>query len=116
MSDDADRRIEEAAAQAQREADASEFLKSLTKNDEVVKPIHNPEAYILRSKAKAAASRGELPTTLCRHTANLDYLGQYVDDDATVKRKGTPLNLFECSICGMLLWLVDPWGNEVSDR
>ena len=113
MSDEADRRIEEAARAAARQKETKEFLDSLTKNDELLKPIYNPEAWVMRDKAKAAASRGELPHKGCPHP--LDQVQQYVDDDPSVKRKSRPVNLFACGVCGSLLWFVDPWGVAVSD-
>lgn len=90
-----------------------EFLNSLTKNDTLLKPIYNPEAFIMREKVRGAASRGELPKTGCRHP--LAQIMQFVDDDPTVKRNSLPVNLFECGICHTLLWFVDPYGEPISD-
>jgi hypothetical protein len=114
MSDDAERRIEAAAAQAARQKEAREFLEGLTKNDEILRPVRNPEAYVMREKARGAASRGELPRNDCRHP--FQYLQQYTDDDPAVQRRGRPVNLFACGVCGMLLWLVDPWGESKADE
>lgn len=113
MDDETERRIEAARAEQQRQKETKEFLDSLTKNDELVRPIYNPEAWALRDKARAAASRGELPKVDCRHP--FSYLQQYEDDDPSVKRKGLPVNLFMCGVCGMPLWLVDPHGEVKAD-
>lgn len=110
---DAESRIEAAARQAARQKETKEFLESLTKNDELVKPIRNPEAWALREKARGAASRGELARTDCPHP--FQYLQQYMDDDPAVLRRGNPVNLFACGVCGVLLWLVDPWGEAKVD-
>ena len=113
MNEDAERRIEEARKAAQRQKETDEFLQSLTKNDELVKPIYNPEAWALRNQAQGAANRGEYPKKDCKHP--FAYLEQYVDTDPSVKRKELPTNLFECTVCHSLLWLVDPYGNVKSD-
>lgn len=112
-SEEADKRFEIARQQAERQRQASEFLNSLTKNDELVKPIYNPEAYVMREKYMSAANRGELQRTKCTHPFVL--LRQFVDDDPAVARNGKPINLFECGACHMPLWLVDPWGVPVTD-
>lgn len=111
--DEVERRIEEARAKQEREKQTKEFLESLTSNDELVRAIHNPEAFAMREKAKGAANRGELPRTECRHP--LSYLRQFIDEDSSVKRRSRPVNLFECGVCHTPLWLVDPWGGVVSD-
>jgi hypothetical protein len=113
MNEDAERRIEEARQKAEREREAKEFLESLKVGDEIVKPIHNPEAYALRSQAVGRANRGELKRTDCQHKQA--YLNQYIDEDPGVKRSGRPINLYECGICHTLLWLVDPWGRVAGD-
>jgi hypothetical protein len=114
MSDEADRRIEAAREEAQRAKDTNEFLNSLTKNDEFVKPIYNPEAWVIRDKARAAASRGEMPRSQCTHP--FQAMQQYVDEDPARERNGRPLNLFECGVCHLTMWIVDPWGVPISDR
>jgi hypothetical protein len=83
------------------------------KGTEFVKPITNPQAWIMRDKARAAAARGEYPNNGCPHPVAL--MNQYVDDDLTVGRKGEELNVFECGLCHSILWLVDPYGNEAQD-
>lgn len=113
MTDETERRIQAAADAASRTRQTKEFLDSLTKNDELVKPIYNPEAWVIRNKAKGAAERGEIERTNCHHP--LQFLQQYIDDDPSVKRDGKPVNLFECGVCHMLLWFVDPWGVPVAD-
>lgn len=113
MSDEADKRIEAARQEAQRQKETKEFLDSLTKNDSTLKPVYNPEAWVMRDKAQAAASRGEMVPNNCRHP--FAYLQQYQDDDPGVKRKGLDVNLFECGVCHMVLWLVDPWGKVKPD-
>lgn len=113
MSDETDRRIEAARAEQRRQKETKEFLDSLTSKDSLVRPIYNPEAWAIRNKARGQANRGEITKTDCRHP--FAYLQQYEDDDPSVKRKGLPVNLFLCGICGMPLWLVDPFGNEKSD-
>jgi hypothetical protein len=115
MSDreEADRRIEAARQQAARQAQTREFLEGLTKDDELVKPVYNPEAFVFREKLRGQAERGELKRTGCRHP--FDRLEQYVDDDPLNRRNGRSVNLFECGVCHLLLWLVDPWGEPVSD-
>lgn len=90
-----------------------EFLNSL-KGEDTIKPIYNPEAFVLRSKAKAAAERGEIQKSGCPHP--ISQIEQYMDDDPLRKREGKMVNLFECGACHMLFWLVDPWGDPVSDR
>lgn len=113
MSEEADKRIEKAAADAQRAKDADEFLKGLTKNDTLLKNIQNPEAYVMREKMRGAANRGELQRTECTHP--LDQIWQYSDDDPLLTRNKKPVNLFECGVCHMMLWFADPWGNPISD-
>lgn len=83
------------------------------KNTEFLKNIANPEAFVLRSKARAAAGRDEYKQTGCPHP--FAAIEQYIDFDPGVKRNEMPCNLFECSLCHTLLWLVDPYGNEVPD-
>lgn len=112
-NDEVERRIEEARQQAARQKETEEFLKGLTSDDELLRPIYNPEAWVMRDKAKAAASRGEIKQPGCRHP--LRYIQQYVDDDPSVQRRGNEVNLFACGVCGCLLWFVDPWGSAVSD-
>jgi hypothetical protein len=115
--DETERRIEAARAAGERARETAEFLAGLTKDDEVLRPIYNPEAFVFRDKAKGAAARGELPRTACRHP--LDAIQMYVDDDSS--RGGRPglsgrmVNLFECGACHTPLWLVDPWGETVGD-
>lgn len=113
MSDDVEKRIEAARQEADRQKQTREFLDSLKPGDETVRHIHNPEAFVMREKARGQASRGELLRSGCTHP--LAYIQQYVDDDPLVVRKGNPVNLFVCGVCGMLLWFADPWGNPVSD-
>lgn len=112
-STEVDKRIELAAAEGRRAKETHEFLSSLTKNDEILKPIRNPEAFVLRDKAKAAAKRGDVPRTKCNHP--FSSLNQYIDEDPLARRHGQALNLFECGICHLLLWLVDPWGDDKLD-
>ena len=113
MNDEVEQRIEAAAQAAQRQKDTKEFMESLTKDTELVKPIYNPEAYVLREKARGLASRGEMPKSDCTHP--LRYIQQYIDDDPSVLREGKPVNLFECGICHIPIWFVDPWGNPLTD-
>ena len=113
MSEESDRRIEQAAADARRTSETKEFLEGLTKDTELVKPIYNPEAFVMREKLRGQARRGELKPTNCQHP--FQYLQQYTDDDPAVQRRGLPVNLFECGVCHMLFWLVDPFGNTVPD-
>lgn len=113
-NEEADRRIEAARANAQREKETADFLKSLKPGDSLVKPIYNPEAWVKRDQAKSAAIRGDLQRTNCNHP--MAYLTQYVDDDPAANRYGTPLNLFECGVCHTLIWLCDPWGVAVTDN
>lgn len=112
MSDEVEKRIEAAAASAQRQKDTAEFLASLKPGDELMKSRSNPEAWIMRDKAQAAAVRGDIPTYECPHP--VQYLRQFVDEDPTVGRTGRTVNLFECS-CGCILWMVDPWLKAASD-
>lgn len=111
--DDAQKRIEAAAQEGKREKETAEFLRGLTSNDEILRPIYNPEAWVMRDKLKAAATRGELKKTGCRHP--LADLRQFVDDDPSAKREGRPANLFECGQCHMIVWFVDPWGDPLGD-
>ena len=113
MDEETERRIEEARQAAKRQKETADFLDSLTKNDELVRPVYNPEAWVIRDKARAAAQRGEYPKKNCPHPYST--LRQYVDDDPGVKRKGLPINLYECAQCGTLLWLVDPFGEIKAD-
>lgn len=96
-----------------RTKETAEFLQSLKSGDTLVKPVYNPEAWVLRDKYRAAADRGDLKKTECRHP--IVAIQQYQDHDPTVKRRDKDLNLFMCSMCGMHLWLVDPWGTPISD-
>jgi hypothetical protein len=112
--EESERRIEAARQDAVRQQEAKEFLDSLKPGDETLKPIYNPEAYHFRSKYRGAAERGELQNTGCRHP--IPNIKGYVDEDPARKRDGKLVNLFECSICHMPLWLVDPWGKAVSDN
>lgn len=109
-----EQKIEEARLQKVREEEAAEFLRSIGPNADLLKPIYNPEAYVMRDKARAAASRGEMHQTTCRHP--LWRVKQFVDYDPAVNRKDRPLNLFECEDCHTLMWLVDPWGKMVGDQ
>ena len=113
MNDDLEKRLEEARKIGEREKQTREFLESLTKDDEIVRPIYNPEAFVMREKAIGAAGRGEIKRTDCRHP--LEYLQQYVDDDPAVGRYGKALNLFECGVCHIPIWYVDPWGVPLAD-
>lgn len=114
MDDETTRRIDEAAAKAARQKETDEFLKSIKSADDVLKPIYNPEAFVMRDKAKAAAARGELPKSDCTHP--LQYIQQFEDSDPSVARRGQDVNLFACGVCGCLLWFVDPWGVAINDR
>lgn len=109
-----ERRIEVARAESQRSRNAAEFLAGLTKNDEMVKPIYNPEAYVFREKFRGAANRGELQKSGCRHPINA--ITQYIDEDPKIARNGNPVNLFECGICHLPIWWVDPWGEPITDN
>lgn len=117
MNEEVERRIEEARVAAERQRQTKEFLESLTADDEIVKPIYNPEAFVMREKFIGAANRGELPRKACDHP--LHYLQQYVDDDSARGGRpdliGKPVNLFICGVCETPLWLVDPWGAVVND-
>jgi hypothetical protein len=110
VSDDQRDKLE---AEVRRREETKDFLQSLTRNDELLKPIYNPEAWIIRDKLRGAASRNELPRKTCRHP--FAYLQQYEDSDPSVIRKGLPLNLFECKVCGTQLWLVDGYGDVKPD-
>lgn len=107
-------RIEAARAAAKAEQDRLEFATSLTKNDTLLKNINNPQAFIMRDKASAAAARGEYPDSGCPHPVRL--MNQFVDEDPGTHRSGRELNLFECGLCHALLWLVDPYGREAMDE
>lgn len=117
MNEEVERRIEEAAAEQRRQKQTQEFLDSLTKDTELIRPVYNPDAFVWREKYKGAANRGELQRTDCDHP--LVYIQQYVDDDSARGGRpdiiGKPVNLFECGVCHMKLWLVDPWGAVVND-
>lgn len=113
MNDETEKRIEAARAVAERESQTQEFLASLTKNDTLVKPVYNPEAYVMREKFRGQANRGELQRTDCRHP--LAYIQQYIDDDPLVQRAGRPVNLFVCGVCEMPIWFCDPWGDPLGD-
>ena len=112
-SEEVDRRVEAAKADAVRVEETAEFLRGLKPGDETLRPIYNPEAYVFRSKARAAAKRGELKRNECRHPDQ--YLRQYVDFDPGRKRDGRPCNLYECGICHQSLWMVDAWGKDKPD-
>ena len=111
--EDAEQRIEAARVDAVRQQEAKEFMEGLTRNDDLIRPIYNPEAYHFRGKYRGAAERGELKQTACQHP--LHYIQAYVDEDPGQQRRGKMVNLFECGVCHMPLWLVDPWGKAVSD-
>lgn len=93
--------------------ETEEFVQSLKPGDEIVKPIYNPEAFVLRDQLRSAANRGSLPRTACRHP--LANIVQMQDQDPSVKRRGNDVNLFICGVCDMHLWLTDPWGTPISD-
>lgn len=112
-STEVDRRLEAAKTEAVRAEQTQDFLRSLTADTELVRPVYNPEAYVFREKARGAAERGEIQRTDCKHP--FQYLQQFEDSDPSVMRKGNSVNLFECQICTMLLWLVDPFGKDKSD-
>lgn len=112
--EDADRRLEAARQATTRQVETADFLKSLTKNDDLVKPIYNPEAWIARDQARSAATRGDIQPSGCTHP--MAHLKQFVDDDPAVGRYGTPLNLFSCGACHTLIWFTDPWGTALSDN
>lgn len=113
MSDDVEYRIESARLEAERERQTREFMQSLTKNDEIVRPVYNPEAFVLREKFKGMAARGEMRRTQCKHP--IERLQQFEDSDPTVARRGKLLNLWQCGLCEMPLWLRDPFGADVGD-
>lgn len=113
-NEEAELRIEAARQQAERQKQTKEFLEGLTKNDELVRPVRNPEAFVLREKYRGAATRGDLTRTGCAHP--LSSLQQYVDDDPVVGRNGRPVNLFVCGVCSLPIWMVDPWGEPISDQ
>ena len=96
-----------------RRKETEEFLRGLKPGDELLRPIYNPEAFVMRDKARAAANRGEIKKTDCRHPDA--YLQQYLDTDPGRERSGKPLNLYECGICHSLLWLVDAFGVAKAD-
>ena len=117
VNEETERRIEAAQQEAERQRQTQEFLQSLTANDELLKPVYHPEAYVMREKARGAANRGEIQKTDCTHPFHA--LDQYVDDVSERGGRpdisGRPVNLFVCRICTMPLWLVDPWGTPVTD-
>jgi len=111
--DEVEKKIEAARIESERQKQTKEFLESLKKGDDLVKPIYNPEAFVMREKAKGAAARGEIKKNNCRHPDA--YLQQYLDTDPSTQRRGLPTNLYVCGVCNMLLWLVDPWGTPKPD-
>lgn len=113
MTEEADRRIEAARQEAERQKQTKEFLEGLKKDDEILRHIHNPEAFLMREKFRGMATRGDLKRSGCTHPFAM--IQQYVDDDPLATRRGRDVNLFECTVCHMPLWLVDPWGDPVSD-
>lgn len=113
MDSDAEKRIEAAAQEAARTKANAEFLAGLTKNDELVKPVYNPEAFVMREKYRGAANRGVMKRSECKHP--LTRIFQFVDTDPAVLRNDNGVNLFECSICHTPIWFVDPWGEPISD-
>lgn len=113
MSDEIKRQVEAARQEEKIRKDTTEFFTSLGPNDEMIKPIYSPEAFIFRSKAKTAAAAGEVVKPNCTHP--LAYIHQYFDEEKTLGRN-KPVNLFECGRCHCILWLRDPWGDDVGDR
>ncbi len=113
MDEDVEKRLEAAKANAERQAEAAEFLQSLKPGDTIAKPVIDPQAYHFRSKLRGAAERGELTRTDCQHP--FEYLQQYIDEDPKTTRYRRPVNLFECGVCHLKLWLVDPWGKPKAD-
>lgn len=111
--DETERRIAAAAAQAERQKQTSEFLQDIKSGSELLRPIRNPEAFIMREKYRGAANRNDLIPTNCSHPVSR--LGQFIDDDPLRKRDGHYINLFECGICHMPIWFVDPWGEPIGD-
>jgi len=111
--DETERRIDAARQDAERKKETKEFLDGLKDGDQLVRPVYNPEAFVMREKFRGAASRGEIPRTRCQHP--FQYMEQYTDDDPAVQRRGLPVNLFECGVCHTPFWLVDPWGGVVPD-
>ncbi len=95
------------------QTDMQNFLAGLTKDDQVLRHIPNPEAHLLREKAYLAAQAREYPRKGCPHP--ISAIEQYLDDDPSAHRESRPTNLFECSICHSLLWLVSPYGEAASD-
>lgn len=79
--------------------------------DIIIRPIANPEADILRNKEIGAARDGRLPKTECPHPASA--VEAYVDGERG--REGRPTNLFHCSICSRMLFMVDAHGQTASD-
>lgn len=80
-------------------------------NIDIVKHIANPEAYALRSSARAAAKDGRAQPTGCPHPVSA--IVQFVDEEPG--RVGRPTNYFQCELCHTPLWLVDPFLNEAQD-
>lgn len=114
MSEEADKRIAAAAAEGERAKQTKDFLEGLTKNDSLIKPIYNPEAFVMREKYRGAANRGTMPRSKCKHP--LGTILQYEDTDPSVIRNATGVNLFECGVCHTPIWFVDPWGEPISDQ
>lgn len=73
-----------------------------------IKQIH-PDAQLMRkSEVGAAMSR---PAPACPHP--LSAVEQFVDDEPGQANK--PVNLWQCTVCKSLIWLVDAHGKAVSD-
>ncbi|MEM3008392.1 MAG: hypothetical protein QXU32_02350 [Nitrososphaerales archaeon] len=108
-----DDNVEDPKIKIQRAEMIQDFLNSIKDPDDIIRPIYNPEAFILRNKAEHAARTGKIKRPDCSHP--LQYLKQYVDEDPSVHRRNVPVNLFECGVCHSLLWFVDAWGRPASD-
>lgn len=70
----------------------------------------NPDAQLMR-KTEVMAAR-ERPKPACPHP--LGAVIQFIDD-----REGEPnqpVNLWQCSVCKSLIWLVDGHGKAVADQ
>jgi hypothetical protein len=94
----------------QRRQEIREIIES---KEPLLKPMFNIEAEIIRNKALAAAKRGEYPRSGCPHPVQA--VEQFIDEDPSTRRNGRPTNLFECTICHSLLWLINPYGEAASD-
>jgi hypothetical protein len=78
-----------------------------------MKHVWHPDPKVMRDVERARARDGVIDTRGCKHP--MSAMQQFVDVESDRDRDGRPTNLFQCGVCGALLWLSDANGREASE-